>query len=220
MTTSACSQTASADPVTRDPQRERILQKRRAGHLTCPARSNGGGEETRTPVPSGLPPASTSIAFVQVSRPPAPKARASGALDRGVCPAQAATGPECRLVGISYARSPLGQQERGGRHGIKPRARTVECSRLLFCRFLRGQRRLGSQPETTSTGSTPITPVLSLLYGMFAGKARAALRKSFPPLFAVNSKGNHLAAPSKANSASCRASGRRGRRTRSCASLR
>ena len=28
---------------------------------------------------------------------------------------------------------------------IRPRARSCCCSRLCFCRFLRGQRRLGSQ---------------------------------------------------------------------------
>ena len=41
---------------------------------------------------------------------------------------------------------------------FRPRART-SCSRLGFCRFLRGLRRLGSQPEMTSPRSTPITPM-------------------------------------------------------------
>lgn len=45
------------------------------------------------------------------------------------------------------------------RSRVRLRARTVECSRLLVCRFLRGQRRLGSPPRMTSARSTPITPV-------------------------------------------------------------
>jgi hypothetical protein len=49
-------------------------------------------------------------------------------------------------------------RERADAPLIKQRERNYYCSRLLFCRFLRGQRRLGSQLKPTSPLSTPIAP--------------------------------------------------------------
>jgi hypothetical protein len=46
-----------------------------------------------------------------------------------------------------------------GLTGIRQRARSCSCcSRLLFCRFLRGQRRLGSQTALQSSLSRPFAP--------------------------------------------------------------
>ena len=65
-----------------------------------------------------------------------------------------------RSAGIGYARK-LSRPARERRT-----SRPLGCERVLlsvrvyvFCRFLRGPRRLGPQPETTSTRSTPITPI-------------------------------------------------------------
>ncbi len=135
-----------------------------------PAARVGGGAGNRTRVQKADRAAVYERSLRSLSRPeliPQTGPLRSQPTDKS--PPKAAGAPP-EQAGLVHARVRSRRREAAGRllhqssfdaglTEIRQRARSCSCcSRLLFCRFLRGQRRLGSQTALQSSLSRPFAP--------------------------------------------------------------